>query len=151
MSFSVLDISRYPNAVVCTADTLRGAQIIARELGHRFPDAAFGYCDWVDFGLPEADAPVRVAAAAVEILNAMLTELAAERRDNPGDLPKWLVFRFTDGISTYLEHDRAVILRCLANPALVEVLQIYSEHPTLEEMLAMFAQPTNQRRAATAR
>lgn len=149
MAYSVLQISCYPNAVVCTVDSLRGAQIIARLLNDRFPEVQFSYDDWSDFGLPEAATEIRVAAAAVEVLYRMQTELEAERDINPGSLPKWLAFRFTDGVSTYLEHDW-IVARCLADPSLVEVTEIYSEHPTLEEMLALFAAPLTHPRAAAA-
>lgn len=139
-------IGSYPHQFVIHAEGKRRAQIIARLLGERFPQTPFTYCEGVDTGAPFANGFILDSAASVEVQRLADADLKAEAEagTNPEGREKWLLFIFDSGkgpqgglqMSCYLEHDRSVVERCKADPYLAATIEIFSEYPGTDELIA---------------
>lgn len=137
--YCVVDVSTYPNRFVLAVASERGAQLFARRLGDGEGLPSLSYVPGGGFGLPDAAAELRAAARERTLHDEISREIASERWANPEARAKWLAFRFEDGtVCAYLEHDLPVVRRCAADPALVDVIEIYGEMPNGRELFDLW-------------
>lgn len=136
--------SYHPATAIAQIEGKRRAQIIAKLMGERFPDFAFGYRDTPANTVPNRNHFLEIGVGTAEVTMLTQKELAAEADDNPEGREKWLMFIFDNGAgpnggpqcSCYLEHDYAVVKRCKADPTLAEIIPIYTDQPTTDELTA---------------
>jgi len=143
-TYAIHMIGSYPHQFVIHAEGKRRAQIIARLLGERFPQTPFTYREGIDAAAPFANGFILDSAASFEVRQITEAELQAEAGTNPYGREKWLLFIFDGGkgpqggpqMSCYLEHDRSVVERCKADPYLAATIEIFSEYPGTDELIA---------------
>jgi hypothetical protein len=130
MTFTVVEISTFPPRFVLSVLSERCAQLIARALGERDARPCLSYVSGGAFGLPDASVELRAAARDPALHDAIRLEIADEAPNNPLALQKWLIFRFSEGKTAYLEHDVATVRKCRADPTLIDVTEIFARSPS---------------------
>ena len=127
-----------PNQHVAAMESARAAQIVARKLSERFPDASFTYCD-DNQDFPDSHPRYRLFALSRQVQCLVAAELALEEEINPRCLPKWIAFRDASGGGiAYPEDDTGHVTQCRRDPEHVEERSFYGTRPTPAELLDLF-------------